>query len=110
MVGQGVGPCPCDVFVLEATDAVELRFVQPIEQVLEFRLGLTRVADDEGRAQGDVGADVAPCGDFVERFGAAAGRAMRFRTSGWRAGTGCRGRAAADDGSAMSGIRSRTWG
>ncbi len=79
VVGQGVGPCPCDVLVLEAADAVELRFIQPVEQVLEFFFGFTRIADDEGGAQGNVGADGPPCADFVEGFGPSGGPCHAFQ-------------------------------
>jgi hypothetical protein len=110
VIGQGVRPRAGDVFVFEASDPVELRLVQPVEQGLELRLGLAGVADDEGRAQGDVGADRAPgprsrraC--VRRRAGAPCAGACRDG----RAGTGCRDRAAARP-SAISGIRSRTCG
>ncbi len=66
MIGQRVGSRSVDIFVLETANPVELRFVHPIQQVLELRLGLTGIAHDESRAQGDVGADVAPFGDPVQ--------------------------------------------
>ncbi len=46
--------------VLEATDAVELGFGQPVQQVLEVFFGLAREADDEGRTDDQLRADLAP--------------------------------------------------
>ncbi len=56
---------PFDGLVLEAADAVELGFAHPVEQELEVFLGLARKADDERRAHGEIGADLAPLGDAV---------------------------------------------
>jgi hypothetical protein len=67
MIGQGVGAGPGDIFIFETADPVELRLVQPIQQRLEFRLGLAGEADDEGRTQRDIGADAAPRRDLVKR-------------------------------------------
>jgi hypothetical protein len=83
VVGQGVRAGAGDVLVLEAADAVELRLVEPVEQVPEFRLGLAGVADDEGRAQREVGAGRAPAAISSSVSADFAGRAMRFSTSGW---------------------------
>ena len=44
MVGQIIAARACDVFVLEATNAVELRLVHPVEQGLEFGLCLAPVS------------------------------------------------------------------
>ncbi len=46
---------PSHRLVLEAADAVELGFIEPVEQQFEIRLGLAGEADDEGRAQREVG-------------------------------------------------------
>ena len=81
MIGQGVGPRTGDIFVLKAADPVELGFIHPVEQGLEFRLGLAGVADDEGRPQGDVRAGGAPGRDFVQCAGGGGGAghaAQRF--------------------------------
>ncbi len=40
-------------------------FIQPVEQQFEIVLGLAREADDEGRAQREVGADLAPACDAL---------------------------------------------
>ena len=42
--------------------------VEPVEQHLEILLGLAGEADDEGRADGEVRADLAPAADAVERL------------------------------------------
>ena len=55
--GQGVGLGALDGFVLEAADAIDAGFLQPVEQQLEVVFGLAGEADDEGRADGEVGAD-----------------------------------------------------
>jgi hypothetical protein len=94
MIGQVVRPRPGDVFVLEAADPVELRLVQPVEQGLELGLGLARIADDEGRAQDDIGAvrgarRRSRPASGPRRRGGPCGAAHR----GGRAGTGCRDRA-----------------
>src|SRR5262245_58480702 len=52
-VGRGAG----NVLVFEAADAAELRFGKPGEKLGEILLGLAGEADDEGRANGKVGAD-----------------------------------------------------
>ena len=46
--------------VLEAAHAVELGFGQPVEQVLEVFFGFAGEADDKGRADGQLRADLAP--------------------------------------------------
>jgi hypothetical protein len=46
-----------------AADPIELGLAQPVEQELEVRIGLAREADDEGRADGEIGADAAPAPD-----------------------------------------------
>src|SRR5262249_11437424 len=51
--------------VFEAADAIELRFAEPVEQQLEVGIGFARKADDEGRAQGEARADLAPAGDAL---------------------------------------------
>ena len=58
--GQGVGGGALDRLEAEGADAVELGLVEPVEQIFEILLGLAGEADDEGRADGDVGADRAP--------------------------------------------------
>ena len=69
--------------VLEAADAGELRFLQPVEQDLEVGLGLAGEADDEGGADGEVGADVAPAGaGAASVFSWCAGRRMALSTAG----------------------------
>src|SRR5579872_1746265 len=53
-VGESVRRSPGDRLEAETADAVELRLVEPGEELVEFRVGLTGEADDEGRAYGDV--------------------------------------------------------
>src|SRR5262249_32946188 len=64
--------------VAEAADAIELGFLEPIEQEREILLGLTREADDEGRADGQRRAGFAPAPDAVERLLLGGGAAHAF--------------------------------
>ena len=73
LVGHGfeaevVGARAGDRLVLERADAVELGFVEPVEQQAEVFLRLAGEADDEGRADRQVGADRAPGADALERL------------------------------------------
>src|SRR5690554_2676486 len=52
--------------ILETADTVQLRFGQPVEQVLEVLFGLAREADDEGRADGQIRADLTPFADPLQ--------------------------------------------
>src|SRR5215470_17986773 len=54
--------------IAEAADPVEHRSIEPVEQESKFLFGLAREADDEGRPQGDAGADVTPGADAIERL------------------------------------------
>ena len=84
MVRQVVGARALDVLVLEAAHAIQLRLVQPVEQILELRLGFAGVADDEGRSKGDVGAGRAPGRDLVERPGRRGGAGHALQHVGVR--------------------------
>src|SRR5215472_9963536 len=66
--GEIVGGGAAHRLILETADAIESGFVEPVEQDGEILLGLAREADDEGRAQRDVGADLAPARDARERL------------------------------------------
>ena len=59
-IGQLVGGRAVDRRIGERADAIELRLVEEVEQLLELGFGLAREADDEGRADGEVRADLAP--------------------------------------------------
>ncbi len=83
VIGQRVGAGAGDVLVAEAADPVELRRIEPVEQVRELGLGLAGVADDEGRAQHQLGAVGAPAGDLVEGAGAGRRAGHPRSTSGW---------------------------
>src|SRR5262249_18045562 len=61
-----VGARPRDRLVTEAADAIELRVIEPIEQESEILFTLAGKADDEGRADGEVRADLAPAGDALQ--------------------------------------------
>ena len=65
---QVVGGRAAHRLVSEAADAIERGFVEPIEQDLEIGLGLAGKADDEGRAERQIGADLAPARDALERL------------------------------------------
>jgi hypothetical protein len=60
IVGRGA----LDRLVLERADAVELGFIQPIEQEAKILLGLAWKADDESRADGQVRADAPLTGSY----------------------------------------------
>src|ERR1700722_6924654 len=57
-----------DRLVLERADAIELGFVQPIEQETKILLGLAGKADDESRADGQFRADRAPGAGALQRL------------------------------------------
>ncbi len=57
---QVVGRCTFHWRILEAADAIELGFGEPVEQVLEVFFGLAGEADDEGRANDQFRALLAP--------------------------------------------------
>jgi hypothetical protein len=54
--------------ILEGTHAVELRFVQPGQQLVEFGFGLAGEAHDERGADGEIRTDTPPGLDPVERL------------------------------------------
>src|SRR3546814_16444527 len=58
----------------ERADAVELRLVEEIQQLLELGLSLARKADDEGGADGEVRADRTPATDAFKRLCRSDGR------------------------------------
>ena len=93
-VADGVGGGAFDRLVLEAADARELRLLQPVEQELEILLRLAGEADDEGRADGEIGTDLAPALQAAPASspGAPAGASPSARAAR-HAGTGCRDRA-----------------
>ncbi len=70
LIGHGarqfVGGGAFDRRVGKAADAVEPRFFDELEQFLELGLGLAREAGDEGAADGNVGADLAPGADALQ--------------------------------------------
>ncbi len=66
-IGQRVGRSTVDRRILEAADAIEPRFPQPVEQQFEIRLSLAGEADDERAAQRDVGAHFTPAVNALER-------------------------------------------
>ena len=55
-----------DRAVFEAANPVQFRLVDEVQQHLELLLGLAGEADDEGGAQGDLGADLAPLLDALQ--------------------------------------------
>src|SRR3546814_774509 len=59
-VGQGICRCALDRFEAEGSNAVELRFIQPIEKILEIRLCLAREADDKAGTDRNVRTYFAP--------------------------------------------------
>ena len=66
-IGERVRGRARDRRIGEGADAVELRRIEEIEQLLEFRFGLSRESDDEGRADGELRAGVAPARDPLQR-------------------------------------------
>ena len=69
MIGQRVRPRAIDVFILKTPHSIQVRLIQPIQQGLKFSLGFTGIADNKRRTQGNLGADTAPCGNLIKRFG-----------------------------------------
>jgi hypothetical protein len=65
--GSALAAAPLDRRVLEATDAVELRLFEPVEQHAEVILGFPREADDESAADGHLRQLLAPAPDARER-------------------------------------------
>ena len=61
-----------------------MRLVQPVQKCLELRLGLTRIPDDKGRPQGDVGAHRTPGRDLIQRFRAGSRARHAFEHIGMR--------------------------
>ncbi len=59
---------PRDRLVFEAADAVDLGLVEPVEQIGEIRIRLAGKTDDEGRAQGQLRASLAPLRDPRQRL------------------------------------------
>src|SRR5208282_2127399 len=73
VVGHGlkaeiVGGRSLDRLVRESADAIELRFIEPVDKELEVILGLAGKADDEGRPDDKLRADRAPGADALERL------------------------------------------
>ena len=64
LIGRRAG----DGFVLEAAGPVDFGLLDPVEEEFEILLGLAGEADDEVGANGQIGADVAPGLDTVERL------------------------------------------
>jgi hypothetical protein len=56
--------------------------LQPVEQDLEVGFRLLGEADDEGGADGEVGADLAPAREPCRIFSLCAGRRMAFQHRG----------------------------
>ncbi len=63
---QLVGRRTLDRRIGEGADAVELGLFEEVQQQLEVFLGLAREAGDEGRADGELGADAAPLAHALE--------------------------------------------
>jgi hypothetical protein len=80
-IGQALACAPSTGSKPERTNAVELCFVQPVEQVLEIRLGLAGEADDEAGADRDIGAIARQLRAF-EHLGFVRGRFIAFSTIG----------------------------
>ncbi len=73
-----VGSRAVDRLVAEAADAIEPGVAEPVEEGLEIILALAREADDEGRADGEIGTDVAPAPDALQRLVLVGGPAHRL--------------------------------
>ena len=57
-----------DRLIFEGARAVDLCLLKPIEQQLEIFLALAGKADDKGRAQGQIRADLAPFRNPFQRL------------------------------------------
>src|SRR3546814_9824482 len=69
LIVEGIGLRAGDGLEAEGADAVELRFVEPVEEILEITLGFAGEADDEARADRDVGGDGAPVLEALKHLG-----------------------------------------
>ena len=78
MIGQIIGAGTGDILILKTSNPVELRLIHPVEQRLELCFSLAGVADNEGRAQGDLWAIFAPSGNLIQRFGCRSGAGHAF--------------------------------
>ena len=73
--GELVGGGAFDRRVGEGADAVELGLFEELQELFEIGIGLAREAGDEGGADGEIGADLAPAADALEVV-LGAGRAL----------------------------------
>ena len=73
--GECVGLCPLDGGVGKAADAVDLGFTHEVEQVLEFGFGFSGESGNEGAADGEFRAGLAPLLDTF-KLAFAVGRAF----------------------------------
>src|SRR5215212_9621030 len=65
-IRQSIGCRAVNWRIGEAADPIELRFLQKPEQLFEVSLCLTRKSDDEGAADRDIRAHLAPAADAGE--------------------------------------------
>ena len=68
-VGQGVGCGALYRFEAEGADTIKLRFIKPIEQILEIRLSLARKADNEAGTDRNVRANLTPTTNAFQHLG-----------------------------------------
>src|SRR5580704_9154091 len=66
--GEIIGERAVDRLIAEAADTIELGLGQPVEELSKVVLGLAGKPDDEGRADGQIRADVSPSPDALERL------------------------------------------
>src|SRR5690606_1583344 len=67
-IGQGVGRSALHRRIGEGADAVQLCFVEEVEQRLELGFGLAGETDDEGRADGQLRLHLAPALHALQRL------------------------------------------
>src|SRR4029077_5503834 len=63
---ERIGGCAFDRLILEAADAIDLRLVEPGQQIVELGFGLAVNSDAEGRAQRQLRTGVTPARDARE--------------------------------------------
>ena len=67
-MGNRIGRSALDRGIGEAAQAINLRFLQKVEQVLEFFFGLTRKAGNKGRSDRNIRTHSAPGADPFNIF------------------------------------------
>ena len=74
-IGQRIGLRALNRLKAECAHPVELRLIEPFEQIFEILISFARKARDEGRSNCKFRTNVAPCGDTFQHLGFVRGAA-----------------------------------